>query len=265
MIRIHRNHPSIIVWSMGNEDFFNGGPADRVDRAAQEGGRPDPPARSRADWRPAAIGGAQSAIGSTQPDTLGDVAGFNGDGVGYRQPRHAQHGVGIRQRVLDSARELRSRLGELDGHERHARPNPRGAAECPIGACSITAPKPTASYGIMGIVDYFRIPKRSYYWYRNAYAKVAPPTWPASGTPAGLKLTSSTTTLSAVDGTQDAWLLVTVVDASGKPINNNVPVTLTVTSGPGEFPTGPSITFTAGDGQAGERYRHSRRPSRHRI
>ena len=25
MIRIHRNHPSIIAWSMGNEDFFNGG------------------------------------------------------------------------------------------------------------------------------------------------------------------------------------------------------------------------------------------------
>jgi len=62
----------------------------------------------------------------------------------------------------------------------------------------------------------------------------------------GLKLTSSTTTLSVVDGTQDAWLLVTVVDSSGKPISNNVTVTLTVTSGPGEFPTGPSITFTAG-------------------
>jgi Tfp pilus assembly major pilin PilA len=60
------------------------------------------------------------------------------------------------------------------------------------------------SYGIMGIVDYFRIPKRSYYSYRNAYAKVAAPTWPTSGTPAGLTLTSSTTTLSAVDGTQDA-------------------------------------------------------------
>jgi hypothetical protein len=102
----------------------------------------------------------------------------------------------------------------------------------------------------MGIVDYFRIPKRSYYWYRNAYAKVAPPTWPTSGTPAALKLTSSTTTLSAVDGTQDAWLLVTVVDASGKPINNNVAVTLTVTSGPGEFPTGPSITFTPPGGGA---------------
>ena len=98
----------------------------------------------------------------------------------------------------------------------------------------------------MGIVDYFRIPKRSYYWYRNAYAKVAPPTWPASGTPAALKLTASTTTLTAVDGTQDAWLLVTVVDASGKPISNTATVTLAVTSGPGEFPTGPSITFTPG-------------------
>jgi hypothetical protein len=107
-----------------------------------------------------------------------------------------------------------------------------------------------ASYGIMGIVDYFRIPKRSYYWYRNAYAKVAPPTWPTSGTPAGLKLTASTTTLTAVDGTQDAWLLVTVVDSGGKPISNNVTVTLTVTSGPGEFPTGPSITFTPGSGTA---------------
>ena len=95
------------------------------------------------------------------------------------------------------------------------------------------------TYMNSGIVDYFRIPKRSYYWYRNAYAKVAPPTWPAAGTAAGLKLTSSTTTLSAVDGTQDAWLLVTVVDAGGKPISNNVPVTLTVKSGPGEFPTGP--------------------------
>ena len=104
-----------------------------------------------------------------------------------------------------------------------------------------------------GIVDYFRIPKRSYYWYRNAYANVPPPTWPTSGTPAGLKLTSSTTTLSAVDGTQDAWLLVTVVDSTGKAISNNVPVTLTIKSGPGEFPTGPSITFTPpGSGSASD-------------
>lgn len=33
------------------------------------------------------------------------------------------------------------------------------------------------------------------------------------------------------------------IPAGGRPINNNVPVTLAVTSRPGEFPTGPSITF----------------------
>jgi hypothetical protein len=48
-------------------------------------------------------------------------------------------------------------------------------------------------------------------------------------------------------------LLVTVVDAAGTAISNNVPVTLTITSGPGEFPTGPSITFTPpGGGSASD-------------
>jgi hypothetical protein len=68
-----------------------------------------------------------------------------------------------------------------------------------------------------------------------------------------LKLTSSTPTLSAVDGTQDAWLYVTVVDAGGKALSNNVAVTLTIKSGPGELPTGPSITFTPpGSGSASD-------------
>jgi hypothetical protein len=44
-----------------------------------------------------------------------------------------------------------------------------------------------------------------------------------------------------------------VVDSTGKAISNNVTVTLTVTSGPGEFPTGPSITFTPpGSGSASD-------------
>jgi hypothetical protein len=111
----------------------------------------------------------------------------------------------------------------------------------------------STQYVNSGIVDNFRIPKRSYYWYRNTYAKVPPPTFPAAGTAAGLSLTSSTTVLSTVDGTEDAWLLVTVIDAGGKPISNNVPVTLTIKSGPGEFPTGPAITFTPpGGGSASD-------------
>ena len=56
---------------------------------------------------------------------------------------------------------------------------------------------------------------------------------------------ASPTTLTAVDGTQDAHLLVTVVDASGKALSNTPQVTLTIKSGPGELPTGRSITFVA--------------------
>ena len=249
MIRIHRNHPSIIAWSMGNEDFFNGGPADRVIALLKKAVALTHQLDPAPTGRPAAIGGAQSAIGGTQPDTLGDVAGFNGDGVGYDNP-------GMPNMVSEYGSVSSTRPGSYDpgwanltvtsGMPTQSAWRSGVSKWCVFDHGTQAA----ASYGIMGIVDYFRIPKRSYYWYRNAYAKVAPPTWPTSGTPAALKLTSSTMTLSAVDGTQDAWLLVTVVDASGKPISSNVTVTLTVTSGPGEFPTGPSITFTPSGGGA---------------
>ncbi len=253
MIRIHRNHPSIIAWSMGNEDFFNGGPADRVvallKKAVALTHQLDPPPTGR----PAAIGGAQAKVGGVEPGPLGDIAGYNGDGVGYDNP-------GIPNMVSEYGADVSTiRPGNYDpGWNNLTVTN--GMAAQPAWRSGISrwcmfdyGSQMGNQYINSGIVDYFRIPKRSYYWYRNAYAKVAPPTWPAAGTPAGLKLTSSTPTLSAVDGTQDAWLLVTVVDSSGKPISNNVPVTLTIKSGPGEFPTGPSITFTPpGSGSASD-------------
>jgi hypothetical protein len=95
----------------------------------------------------------------------------------------------------------------------------------------------------MGLVDYFRLPKRQWYWYRNENLHIPPPAWPTNGVPAALKLTADKTTLNAVDGTDDAQIVVTVVGKDGKAINNCPPVTLAVESGPGEFPTGPSITF----------------------
>jgi hypothetical protein len=113
----------------------------------------------------------------------------------------------------------------------------------------------------MGLVDYFRLPKRQWYWYRNEYLKIPPPAWPGNGVPAALKLTADKTTLASVDGTDDAQIIVTVVDKDGKAINHCPPVTLTIESGPGEFPTGPSITFapdsdiTIRDGQAAMAFR----------
>ena len=100
---------------------------------------------------------------------------------------------------------------------------------------------------IMGLVDYFRIPKRSWYWYREAYAKgnrnPAEPAWPVPGTPAKIVLSADKTTLAAPDGTDDAHILITLSDADGNPVSNEVPVKLTILSGPGEFPTGTTIQF----------------------
>ena len=55
--------------------------------------------------------------------------------------------------------------------------------------------------GRTGIIDYFRLPKRQWYWYRNEYLHIPPPAWPQHGTPAALKLTADKTTLKSVDGT----------------------------------------------------------------
>ena len=77
--------------------------------------------------------------------------------------------------------------------------------------------------GKMGIVDYFRIPKRSWYWYRNEYAEVAPPEWPQEGTPAKLKLEASETTGVQADGTDDVQLTVSVLDSDGRRLSNSHP------------------------------------------
>jgi hypothetical protein len=46
------------------------------------------------------------------------------------------------------------------------------------------------------------------------------------------------------DGTDDVQLVVTVVDAAGRPLSDSPPVRLALEAGPGELPTGRSIAFT---------------------
>jgi hypothetical protein len=72
---------------------------------------------------------------------------------------------------------------------------------------------------------------------------VPPPEWPQAGTPAKLKLEADKKLNIRTDGTDDARLLVTVLDAAGKALSDTPPVELTIVKGPGEFPTGPSIKF----------------------
>jgi len=247
MIRVHRNHPSIIAWSMCNEVFDTSTATMPLMTAllAKEVAlthQLDP-------TRPAGIGGAQRPKGSGRIDKIGDVAGYNGDGAtlsDFQNPGVANliteyGGVNFSARPGSYDPGWGSLSTTLTNGFPTEYPWRSGQALwCIFDHGSVAGSRKEMS----GIVDYFRLPKRAWYWYRNAYANVPPPTWPISGTPAALQLAADKTALAAVDGTDDAQLIVTVVDSKGNPVSNNVPVTLSITSGPGEFPTGTSITFT---------------------
>ena len=68
--------------------------------------------------------------------------------------------------------------------------------------------------------------------------------WPVEGKAERLVLTSDKHEGVRTDGTDDVMLQVGVQDAAGRDVSSNPTVTLTVVSGPGEFPTGRSITFS---------------------
>ncbi len=245
MIRINRNHPSIIVWSMCNEPFFSDNSVmPKVRRFLSDlvayTHELDP-------TRPAAIGGCQRG----DIDKLGDVAGYNGDGARlFANPGVASVVSEYGSTIADRPGKYEPGWGDLPGTP-GADKNIIGSWRlpwrsgeslwCAFDHGSIAGRK----FGAMGMVDYFRLPKRQWYWYRNEYRHLPPPAWPGNGVPAALKLTADKTTLKSVDGTDDAQIVVTVVDQDGKALNNCPPVTLAVESGPGEFPTGPSITFAS--------------------
>jgi hypothetical protein len=263
MIRIHRNHPSIIVWSMCNEPFFS----DQSVMPKVRSFLKELVAYSHEldSTRPAAIGGCQRG----EIDKCGDIAGYNGDGA--RLPEYQNPGVA--SVVSEYGSTIANRPGKFEPGWGDL-PGTPGADKSKIGSWRLPWRSGEAiwcafdhgsiagrNFGAMGLVDYFRLPKRSWYWYRNENLHIPPPAWPGNGVPAALKLATDNTTLNSVDGTDDAQIIVTVLDKDGKALNNCPPVTLTIESGPGEFPTGPSITFasnsdiTIRDGRAAMEFR----------
>ncbi|MDR7267423.1 beta-galactosidase [Pelomonas saccharophila] len=245
MVRIHRNRPSIFVWSASNEPFFTEGQSmdamrDFLKREVAFFHRIDP-------TRPVAIGGAQRG----EIDKLGDVAGYNGDGTTlFMNP-------GVPSVVSEYGSTMVDRPGAFEPGfglmpetpDQQANPRPYSwrypwrsgeALWCAFDHGSIAS----IEFGSMGFVDYFRLPKRQYHWYRKTYRGVEPPAWPVEGKPAQLQLTASQTTIRGTQGLDDAQLIVTVQDEAGKALSNSPDVTLTVVSGPGQFPTGRSIAFS---------------------
>ena len=103
---------------------------------------------------------------------------------------------------------------------------------------------------LVGVFDNARLPKRRYHWHRAAWLGIDPPVWPSEGTPAKLSLSTEKTVVgtNGQDGTQ---LVVRVLDEAGRQLNASLPITLSVAAGPGRFPTGRSLQLEAVDGTAG--------------
>lgn len=243
MVRIHRNSPSIMAWSLSNEAFF----ADNftLTRVKELLNRATD---SLKVWEPSrfvAIGGCQRA----GLDKLGknQIAFYNGDGAGFQNPGVPNMVSEYSSRSSQRPGDFTPAWGELGNANGVTSPAPtwRGGQVIWCGFDHGTVGG--TGLATMGLVDYFRLPKRQYYWYQECYAKgnQAPvePLWPASGTPSKLKIEADKTEISAPDGTDDVMLTVTVQNASDQAISNNVPVTLKLISGPGEFPTGTTIKF----------------------
>lgn len=243
LIRIHRNHPSIIAWSMSNEPFFT--KTETMNFMKELLTETVELSHQLDATRPAAIGGAQRPIGKDRIDLLGDIAGYNGDGgiiADFQNP-------GIPNLVSEYGSTTAVRPGGYDpgwgeltkNNTQHGVAWRSGhAIWCAFDHGSIAG----SALGKMGIVDYFRLPKRAWYWYRNEYNNIAPPEWPQEGIAAKLSISSDKTRDIKTDGTDDAFLTINVLDKQGKLITNSPDVTLRIISGPGEFPTGSSITFS---------------------
>ena len=244
MIRIHRNHPSIIVWSMGNEVFFSD--ASVMTKAKNLVSAMVVVAHVADSTRAAGMGGCQRQ----GFDVLSDVAGYNGDGASlYINPGFpnlvAEYGSCKEDRPGNYNACWGSDL-QLSGDSTIQYAWRSGVALwCGFHHGSNSG----AAYGGMGMIDCARLPLERWYYYRNKNLGIAPPVWPVAGTAAKLLLTKDCDTITD-DGQSDCHLTVQVQNAAGAWLTNSPAITFTDASGLGIFPssnTGSTfINFTSG-------------------
>lgn len=228
MIRVNRNHPSIVAWSTGNEVFFSD---EHVIPAAKKLTRRLVDLAHELDpTRPAAVGGAQRR----DFDELGDVAGYNGDGA------ELYHNPPWPNIVSEYGSVVEDRPGSYTHRFRHGSENAYAWRSGVVLWCGFHHGSIVPDMGRMGFVDYYRLPLRSWYWYRHQLRGIAPPAWPEPGTATALKLTADRTMV-LTDGTDDVQLVVEIVDDTGRVMADERPVRLEVVQGGGIFPTGTSI------------------------
>ncbi|WP_205328240.1 glycoside hydrolase family 2 TIM barrel-domain containing protein [Glycomyces sp. YM15] len=234
MIRTQRNHPSIITWSIGNEAFFSD---DKVIPKAKALTSELVALSKEIDpTRPAAVGGVQRR----GFDVLGDIAGYNGDGAElYMNP-------GIPSVVTEYHGTLGNGPGEYEVQWEHGVETDYPWRSGKIFWCAFHYKTIAPGSGLMGLADYFRRPKRAYHWYRERLLGIAPPEFPEPGAAVAIRLKSDADTI-PTDGTGDARIEFELLDADGRHVADDRPVTLAVIEGEGVFPSGDTITLSPED------------------
>lgn len=247
MIRINRNHPSVIIWSVSNEPFFTD--KSVMDKTKKLVTKLVDRVHELDPSRKAAVGGAQR----DGFDVLGDVAGYNGDGASlYLNP-------GFPSFVSEYGSMYGYRPGAFvpnfrDGVEKDYPWRSGKALWCAFHHGSILG-----DMGAMGMIDYYRLPLNTWYWYRQELTGIPAPEPAKEGIADHLELYGDRMEFTA-NGQEDVWLRVQVCDKKGHRLANEFSVTLEVVEGDGIFPTGRSITFTPEkksflDGQAAIEFR----------
>ncbi|MEU7866437.1 ricin-type beta-trefoil lectin domain protein [Dactylosporangium sp. NPDC049140] len=269
MIRVNRNHPSIINWSMGNEVFFTS--SATLDKAKALVSRLRDYAHQLDPTRKAGMGGVQRSSLDQLP--VSDIAGYNGDGGKITN-------TWMPNVVSEYGSYTSDRPGPYDPTYADVKdPNDSTKFKLTTGSAGLaiwagfdhgTIMDP--SFARMGMIDYYRLPKNQWYWYRANKAKWSGTTNLADPTPVAREQSTSATatrmtletgryssTTVTDDGMTDTQLVVTMRNASGAWVNDTRTVTLTVTNGPGVLPGGKSYTFTPGtqafDGKAAIEFR----------
>ena len=212
MIRAHRNHPSVLVWSLGNEVVMQMPKEVRkeTERLFHE------------------LNDLSHKLDPTRPTGMGngvrgltDVEGFNASNP---KQKTGDRPIMTTETKLSLPRPREPwRSGALfwSGFD--------------YGTHCVNW-RTGKSFGpVHGLFDHHRL-------FKGKHPELLPEghpdkVIPEEGTPAELSLAADKTVLRN-DGTDDSMLIISVLDKGGKRISNNVPVILKIVAGPGVLPTG---------------------------
>lgn len=234
MIKMHRNHPSIVTWSLGNEIFFT--PDSRVEKAKDFVKVLYKKAKELDPYRTISLGGVQRK----NFDKLTDMAGYNGDGAKlFIDPK-------IANAVSEYGSVVSLRPGKFDGnfHECQNKEFPWRSGQ--FLWVAFHHGSICGRLANMGVVDYYRLPLRAYYWYRQEYLGIAPPPTGKWGFAKNIVVTCDKEEIKN-DGTDCTHIIAKIINKKGEHIKSCPDITMEVVKGSGLFPTGNSITFSKKD------------------